>query len=144
MFFAILWRPTLKLAGGVSEEDTGLACHRTPQSSLCGTSALEKPISSVTIAPSTAPHNRRMSCLSLGLGLIDWGDPCYQDLTQRMDSGDPIYSALANILLDWTAQPSPDQPDHSSIPYRDRTEVITTTNRTTSRLFIRHPLGYLL
>lgn len=46
-----------------------------------------------------------MSCLSLGLGLIDWGDPCYQDLTQQMDSGDPIYSALANLLSDWTAQP---------------------------------------
>lgn len=40
-----------------------------------------------------------MSCLPLSLGLIDWGDPCYQDLTQQMDSGDPIYSALANLLL---------------------------------------------
>lgn len=83
-----------------------------------------------------------MSCLSLGLGLIDWGDPCYQDLSQQMVSDDPIYSALANLLLYWTAQPS--QTIHPYLRYRDRTEVITTTNRTTSRLSIPHPLGYLL
>lgn len=110
VFCCILWRPTLKLAGGVSEEDTGLTCHRTPQSSLCGTSALEKPISSVTIAPSTAPHNRR-----LGRPMLPGPDPA--DGFWRSDLQCLSKSSLG---LDSPAQPRPARPFIHTLQGQDR------------------------